>query len=161
MPQINIFKIVFDNDINEYIGATKMKLSLRKASFRNDMKKIYGDNVENMTDFYKNIYNNVNNKISLIEKLEYTNKKDIDNFINNLVKNNNNYKKITSKKSVITHNWKEYMNKKNKEYKSNRENQILEKLNDEMKNKIFEYMMNELGKDKIIRKIQNEYLSVI
>jgi hypothetical protein len=40
MPQINIFKIVFDNDINEYIGATKMRLSLRKASFRNDMKKI-------------------------------------------------------------------------------------------------------------------------
>ena len=112
MPQINIFKIVFDNEMNEYIGATKMKLSLRKASFKNDMKKIYGDNVENMTDFYKNIYNNVNNKISLIEKLEYTNKKDIDNFINNLVKNNNNYKKITSKKSVITHNWKEYMNKK-------------------------------------------------
>lgn len=30
-----------------------------------------------------------------------------------------------------------------------------------MKNKIFEYMMNELGRDKIIRKIKSDYLSVI
>lgn len=161
MPSINIFKIVFDNNINEYIGATKMKLSLRKASFRNDMKKIYGENVENMTDFYKNVYNNVNNRISLIEKLDYTNKNEIDNYINNLIKNNQNYKKITSKKSFKTSNWTEYMKQKNNEYKSNKQKQILEKLNDDMKNKLFDYMMQELGKDKILRKIQSEYLGVI
>jgi len=161
MHSINIFKIVFDNDINEYIGTTKMKLSIRKASFRNDMKKIYGENVENMTDFYKNIYNNVKNRILLVEKLEYTNKKEIDNYINNLIKNNENYKKITSKKSVKTSNWTEYMKIKNNEYKSNKQKQILENLNDNMKNKLFDYMMQELGKDKIIRMIQNEYLNAV
>lgn len=161
MPSINIFKIVFDNDINEYIGATKMKLSLRKASFRNDMKKIYGENVENMTDFYKNVYNNVNNRIELIEKIEYADKKEINIYINNLLKNNQNYKKITSKKSLKTFNRIDYMKQKNYEYKSNKQKQILEKLNDDMKNKLFDYMMEQLGKDKIFRKIQSEYLGVI
>ena len=104
MPSINIYKIKFVNNEKEYIGATKLNLSSRKASFKRDMRKIYGNenNLDNMTDFYKNIYNGVKNTISLINKLDYDDKSEITVFIDNLIKNNNVYEKITSKKSKIT-----------------------------------------------------------
>ena len=160
MSSINIYKIKFDNNEKEYIGATKLNLSSRKASFKRDMRKIYGNNLDNMTDFYKNIYNGVKNTISLINKLDYDDKSEITVFIDNLIKNNNVYEKITSKKSKITDK-KAYFKIKNEEYKNKKQQNILNNINDDMKNKLFNYMMNELGKEKIIRMIQKDCLNAV
>ena len=162
MPSINIYKIKFVNNEKEYIGATKLNLSSRKASFKRDMRKIYGNenNLDNMTDFYKNIYNGVKNTISLINKLDYDDKSEITVFIDNLIKNNNVFEKITSKKSKITDK-KAYFKIKNEEYKNKKQQNILNNINDDMKNKLFNYMMNELGKEKIIRMIQKDCLNAV
>ena len=160
MPSINIYKIKFDDNEKEYIGATTLNLSSRKASLKRDMKKIYRNNQDNMTDFYKNLYNGVKNTITLINKLEYNDKSEITTFIDNLIKNNNLYEKITAKKSKITDK-KAYFKIKNEEYKNKKQQNILNNMNDDMKNKIFNYMMNELGKDKIIRMIQKDCLNAV
>lgn len=162
MPSINIYKIKFDNNEKEYIGATKLNLSSRKASFKRDMRKIYGNenNIDNMTDFYKNIYNGVKNTISLINKLDYNDKSEITTFIDNLIKNNNVYEKITSKKSKITDK-KAYFKIKNEEYKNKKQQDILNKINDDIRNKLFNYMLEEIGKDKMIKIIQKEYLNAV
>jgi hypothetical protein len=162
MPSINIYKIKFDNNEKEYIGATKLNLSSRKASFKRDMRKIYGNenNIDNMTDFYKMINIGVKNTISLINKLDYNDKSEITTFIDNLIKNNNNYEKITSKKSKISDK-KAYFKIKNEEYKNKKQQDILNKINDDIRNKLFNYMLEEIGKDKMIKIIQKEYLNAV
>lgn len=156
MPSINIYKIKFDNDEKEYIGSTSMKLSIRKASFKQDMKKIYGDeDIDNMTEFYQNIKNGLNYTIILMNKLNYDDKIEIKAFIDNQIKLNNNLTLITSKTEKITDN-KNYQSCKNEEYKNkrlkikqDREEEILNKLNSVDRTILINMFIEELGRKKL------------